>query len=307
MCSELRDAPADDPAREHVDDEGDVDEARARSRRRSGRRPRAGSAASPRTGASRDRRARGEVRPGSSSLERRPRTAPAQAQPPHQPLHRAARHADAFPLAAAARPFARRRRGSSPPRPAGSDVHSSASRRARAGKRVRIAPRAPCARSTSTGRSAARAQIGSTPYSPRCASMNATITSRRRSSSAWAKYADALRRISLARRSSRFSRSSCLQPLTLGPSSGPAAARVTLGLPHPVAQRLRRAADLRGDRLRSPPTASRARAAARSTIRTARSRTSGENRAVVVPMTPSSQGMEPPGNPGRFSIGRMRP
>src|ERR1700740_2576492 len=32
----------------------------------------------------------------------------------------------------------------------------------------------------------------------------------RRSSSAWAKYADALRRISLARRSSRFSRSSSL-------------------------------------------------------------------------------------------------
>ena len=38
--------------------------------------------------------------------------------------------------------------------------------------------------------------------------MNAIIVLNRRSSSAWAKYADALRRISLACRSSRFSRSS---------------------------------------------------------------------------------------------------
>src|SRR6266446_10966116 len=37
-----------------------------------------------------------------------------------------------------------------------------------------------------------------------------------------------------------------------------------------------------------------------NTIRTARSRTSGENRLGLA-MTPSSQGMEPPINPGRFS------
>ena len=51
----------------------------------------------------------------------------------------------------------------------------------------------------------------------------------RRSSSAWAKYALALRRISLAWRSSRTSRSSCLDPLLLRRSSarraGPGRAR----------------------------------------------------------------------------------
>src|SRR5262249_2599543 len=36
------------------------------------------------------------------------------------------------------------------------------------------------------------------------------------------------------------------------------------------------------------------------TIRTARSRTSGQNRLGLV-MAPSSQGLEPPGNPGRFT------
>jgi hypothetical protein len=36
-----------------------------------------------------------------------------------------------------------------------------------------------------------------------------------------------------------------------------------------------------------------------NTIRTARSRTSGENRLGLA-MTPSPQGMEPPGNPARF-------
>src|SRR4029434_10516243 len=37
------------------------------------------------------------------------------------------------------------------------------------------------------------------------------------------------------------------------------------------------------------------------TIRTARSRTSGENRLGLA-TTPSSQGMEPPGNPGRSKV-----
>ena len=64
-----------------------------------------------------------------------------------------------------------------------------------------------------------------------------------RSSSAWAKYADALRRISFAWRSSRTSRSSAL---IRSCSSVVALALVALSLPAP--QRLRRAADLRRDR-----------------------------------------------------------
>jgi hypothetical protein len=38
-----------------------------------------------------------------------------------------------------------------------------------------------------------------------------------------------------------------------------------------------------------------------NTIRTARSRTSGENLVALV-MTPSSQGLEPPQNPARFNL-----
>src|SRR3989442_7875637 len=38
-----------------------------------------------------------------------------------------------------------------------------------------------------------------------------------------------------------------------------------------------------------------------TTIRTARDRTSGEN-LVGLGMAPSSQGLEPPGNPARFSL-----
>ena len=73
----------------------------------------------------------------------------------------------------------------------------------------------------------------------------------RRSSSAWAKYALALRRISLAWRSSRFSRSSALMRSRSSVVVPGPLALVALGLPHPVRQRLRRAADLgrdRGDR-----------------------------------------------------------
>jgi hypothetical protein len=72
----------------------------------------------------------------------------------------------------------------------------------------------------------------------------------RRSSSAWAKYADALRRISFACRSSRFSRSSVFI------RSRPSLVRlplVALGLPHSLAQRLARAADLRCNRTHRCP------------------------------------------------------
>jgi hypothetical protein len=59
----------------------------------------------------------------------------------------------------------------------------------------------------------------------------------RRSSSAWAKYALALRRISLACRSSRFSRSSAFSfaAMSVGTPGLPA---VALGLLHPLVQRL---------------------------------------------------------------------
>ena len=77
----------------------------------------------------------------------------------------------------------------------------------------------------------------------------------RRSSSAWAKYADALRRISLAWRSSRFSRSRAFSFVAPSPSARQARLPLsTLSLLHPVMQRLRRAADLGRDRHdRRPP------------------------------------------------------
>ena len=70
----------------------------------------------------------------------------------------------------------------------------------------------------------------------------------RRSSSAWAKYADALRRISLACRSSRFSRSSAFSFVGHIRRHASPHAAVALGLLHPLIQRLRRAADLGRDR-----------------------------------------------------------
>ena len=81
----------------------------------------------------------------------------------------------------------------------------------------------------------------------------------RRSSSAWAKYADALRRISFAWRSSRFSRSSALMPLALVRRQTRPHALVTLGLPHPVAQRLAPSSRSSRQSSGSPPTARRAR------------------------------------------------
>jgi hypothetical protein len=74
----------------------------------------------------------------------------------------------------------------------------------------------------------------------------------RRSSFAWAKYADAFFRISLARRSSKFSRSSCFRHWRSSVVS-PALPRVALGLPHPAPQRLALTADLAGDRLDHGP------------------------------------------------------
>src|SRR4249919_1374254 len=122
-----------------------------------------------------------------------------------------------------------------------------------------------------------------------------------RSSSAWAKYADAFRRISLARFSSKFSRSSRLRRarssvvrLPGGPAPRASASRTQLrsvSREHPIFS----AIDSIASHCESYCVAwSR-------TIRTARSRSSGEN-LLVLAMTPSSQGMEPPGIPGRFSV-----
>ena len=108
---------------------------------------------------------------------RRPRTTPRKPSSPHQPLDGAARHGDRLRAGAASRPSARRTRGDSPATPA-SISGRSARRAAPAPAAASDRARAPSARSRSTERSAARAQIGSTPYASRWASMNATITSR---------------------------------------------------------------------------------------------------------------------------------
>src|SRR5690606_37673169 len=120
----------------------------------------------------------------------------------------------------------------------------------------------------------------------------------RRSSSAWAKKAAALRRISLARRSSRFSRSSSLirsRSAVVGPGRLPrsrSACRTQLRSVSPE-QPIFAAIDWM---------AAHCDAYSRScsnTSRTARSRTSGEYFFACL-MTPISQELESPANPGRF-------
>ena len=71
------------------------------------------------------------------------------------------------------------------------------------------------------------------------------------------------------------------------------------GPPDPAPQRLRSATQLSEQPTGSPPTAIHVRRCS-ATIRTARSCTSGENFECLF-IAPSSQGMEPPANPGRFS------
>src|SRR5690606_34788297 len=121
----------------------------------------------------------------------------------------------------------------------------------------------------------------------------------RRSSPAWAKKAAALRRISLARRSSRFSRSSSLirsRSAVVGPGRLPrsrSACRTQLRSVSPE-QPIFAAIDWM---------AAHCDAYSRScsnTSRTARSRTSGEYFFACL-MTPISQELESPANPGRFT------
>src|SRR5690606_31726446 len=127
---------------------------------------------------------------------------------------------------------------------------------------------------------------------------------RRRSSSAWAKKADAVRRMSFARRSSRFSRSSSLSRsrslvviLPLRPWS--VSARRTqprkVSAVHPIFAAIEPiAAHCDGYSL-----------SCSNTMRTARSRTSGEY-LVDFFIAPSSQEMEPPEKSGRFNVQQLR-
>jgi hypothetical protein len=79
-------------------------------------------------------------------------------------------------------------------------------------------------------------------------------------------------------------------------------ALVALGLSYPAPQGFRRAADLRRDRADRCPYCEACSPSCSKTIRTARSRTSGEYFGDVcfVMMTPVSQEMGPPVNPARF-------
>src|SRR3954463_9619875 len=121
----------------------------------------------------------------------------------------------------------------------------------------------------------------------------------RRSSSAWAKYADAFLRISLAWRSSRFSRSRVLirsRSSVVGPARTPRSRSAlrnqlrSFSPEQPILAAIERIAPYC---VSCSPWCS-------STIRTARSRTSGENGGVCFVMAPSSQDLEPPENPVRF-------
>src|SRR5690606_2123408 len=121
----------------------------------------------------------------------------------------------------------------------------------------------------------------------------------RRSSSACAKYADALRRISLARRSSRFSRSSSLsrsRSWLVRPGRCPASLWRRRIQPRRVSAE---------QPIFWPPDWIAAHSdsyscACSPTSRTARSRTSAEY-CFALAMAPISQGLEPPANSGRFT------
>ena len=125
----------------------------------------------------------------------------------------------------------------------------------------------------------------------------------RRSSSAWAKNADAFFRISLARFSSKFSRSSCFSRCAfVGRQARPLAA-IALRLAHPATQRLRRYIPASRRPIGSPPTATDARRRDRKPSGLRAHATLGST-CLVVPWAPSSLGMGPPTNPVRFRRAR---
>ena len=124
---------------------------------------------------------------------------------------------------------------------------------------------------------------------------------RRRSSSAWAKNALANFKISLARRNSRFSRSkalSCSRSALVTPSRTTESTSAFLTHSSKVGgtQPTFGAMDsMAAQRDGYSPRCS-------CTMRTARSRISGEKRFDFLFMAPSSQSLEPPQNPGRFTL-----
>src|SRR5688572_5199409 len=127
----------------------------------------------------------------------------------------------------------------------------------------------------------------------------------RRSSSALAKYAEASRRISLARRNSKFSRSSCLRrsrSSLVSPGRWPASRSACRTHFRSVSalQPIFSATELIAAHCESCA------ASCSTTIRTARARTSGEN-LVGLSMAPSSQNLEPPRKSARFTdLGRVK-
>src|SRR5262245_29582309 len=123
----------------------------------------------------------------------------------------------------------------------------------------------------------------------------------RRSSSAWAKYADALRRISFACRSSRFSRS---RAFSFSAMSVGTPARLPLST-SAFFTHSRSVCAVQPILVAIETTAAHRDWCSCSwsrTSRTARERTSGENLLLVcLLMAPLSQLLEPPANPERFS------
>ena len=127
----------------------------------------------------------------------------------------------------------------------------------------------------------------------------------RRSSSAIAKYADAFRKISFACRSSRTSRSKALmrrRSSLVGPARTPCSRSAWRTQPrrvsavHPIFDAIELIA---AHSEACSPRCSK-------TIRTARDRTSGEYLVCLV-IAPSSQGLEPPANPARFTVATSIP
>ena len=154
-------------------------------------------------------RGRSTTGAGNRRADRRPAYHAAQPLALHQARHRAPRDGECLPAAAASTLSSRRTR-------ADSCVHTR-------GSRAAARHRAASARRPALGSALGPwRRSRSTERSPDCADRldSVRVTMRvnerhhhvpRRSSSAWAKYADALRKISLVRRNSRFSRSSVVR------------------------------------------------------------------------------------------------
>ena len=144
-------------------------------------------------------------------------------------------------------------------------------------------------------------QIGSTPYVPRCASMNATITALGGRAPPVRKRGRLLQNLVRAAQLEilPLEMLQLLRSLVVSPAPRPG---VPFRLSHPAAQRLGEqpifSAIDRIDPHCDPGSAPRS-----NTIRTARSLTSGVNRdrLVCFVIAPTSQGKEPPTIPGRFT------